>query len=86
MSHRHGLAGGTCRFPCWAAHLSGCGVGCRRGLMGLSNADLTPHPGMRLLDRPARTVVTGLRLLEEVQYVLRAIGRPHRKKAVIGVL
>jgi hypothetical protein len=41
---------------------------------------------VRLLNRLARTVVTGLRLLEEMQYVLRAISRPPCKKAVISVL
>ena len=39
-----------------------------------------------LLNRLARTVVTGLHLLEEMQYVLRAISRPHCKQAMIGVL
>jgi hypothetical protein len=41
---------------------------------------------MRLLNRPARTIVTGLRLLKEAQYVLRAISRPNCKKAMICVL
>jgi hypothetical protein len=41
---------------------------------------------MRLLDRPSRAIVTGLRLLEEVQYVLRTISRPDCKKAMICVL
>jgi hypothetical protein len=39
-----------------------------------------------LLNRPARTVIIRLRLLEEMQDVLRAIRRPHRKQAMIGVL
>jgi hypothetical protein len=52
----------------------------------LSHRNLTPHPSARLFDRLARTVITGLRLLEEVQHVLRAIGRPHCKKVMIGVL
>jgi hypothetical protein len=41
---------------------------------------------MRLLNRPARAVITGLRLLEEMQYMLRACSRPHGKKAMIVVL
>jgi hypothetical protein len=52
----------------------------------LSYRNLTPRPSARLFDRSARTVVTGLRLLEEVQYMLRTIYRPHRKKAMFGVL
>jgi hypothetical protein len=41
---------------------------------------------MRLPDRTAWTIVIGLRLLEEVQYVLSTIGRPNCKKAMICVL
>src|SRR5262249_12943947 len=86
MSHRHGLSGGVSRFLRGAQHLSGRGIGSKGGGAGLRHRDLTPRPGTRLFDRSARTVVTGLRLLEEVQYVLRAIRRPHGKKAMIGVL
>jgi hypothetical protein len=60
-----------------------CSKGSRAGL---SYRNLTPRPSARLFDRSARTVVTGLRLLEEVQYMLRTIYRPHRKKAMFGVL
>jgi hypothetical protein len=56
------------------------------GGTGLSHRNFTSHPGVRLLNRPARTVVTGLRLLEEMQDMLRAISRPHCKKAMIAVL
>jgi hypothetical protein len=56
------------------------------GGTGLSHRNFTSHPGVRLLNRPARTVVTGLHLLEEMQYVLRAISRPNCKKAMIGIL
>jgi len=41
---------------------------------------------MRLLNRPARMIVTGSRLLEEVQYMPRAISRPNCKKAMICIL
>jgi hypothetical protein len=56
------------------------------GGTGLSHRNFTAHPSVRLLNRAARTVVTGLRLLEEMQDVLRAIRRPHGKQAMIGVL
>jgi hypothetical protein len=56
------------------------------GGTGLSHRNFTSHPGVRLLNRPARTVVTGLHLLEEMQYVLRATSRPHCKQAMIGIL
>src|SRR5262249_44043804 len=86
MSHRHGLSGGVSRFLRGAEHRSGRGIGRKSGRAGLRHRDLTPRPSTRLFDRSARTVVTGLRLLEEVQYVLRAISRPHCKKAMISVL
>lgn len=47
---------------------------------------ISPRAQARLGDRPPRSVVMGLRLLEEVQYVFRAIGRPHREKAMIDIL
>jgi hypothetical protein len=34
----------------------------------------------------SRAVIAGPFLLEQVQYVLGTIGRPHRKKVVIAVL
>jgi hypothetical protein len=86
MSHRHGLSGDVSRFLRGAAHLSGRGVGGKGGRTGLSHRNLTPRPSARLFDRSARTGVTGLRLFEEMQYMLRAIGRPHCKKVMIGVL
>ncbi len=86
MSHRHGVTGGARRFLRGAERLSGRSVCGKGGCAGLSHRNLTPRPSARLFDRSAQTVVTGLRLLEEVQYVLRAIGRPHCKKAMIGVL
>jgi hypothetical protein len=86
MSHRRGLSGGVSRFLCGPEHVSGRGIGSKSGRAGLRHRDLTPRPSTRLFDRSARTVVTGLRLLEEVQYVLRAISRPHCEKAMIGIL
>jgi hypothetical protein len=56
------------------------------GGTGLSHRNFTACPSVRLLNRSARTVVTGLHLLEEMQDVLRAVSRPHSKKAMIGVL
>jgi hypothetical protein len=53
---------------------------------GLRHRNFTAHPGARLLNRPARTVVTGLHLLEKMQDVLRAIRRPHCQKVMVGVL
>jgi hypothetical protein len=79
MSHCHSLTGGESRLLRGAGHLSGRSVCGKGGLTGLTHRNLTPYPSMRLLDRPAWTIVTGLRLLEEVQYVLRTIGRPNCK-------
>ena len=85
MSHRRGLPGGVRRFPRGAAQLSGSAHGVSGGGTGLSHRNFSSHPRVRLLNRPARTVVTGLYLLEEMQHVLRAIRRPHGKKMMIGV-
>jgi hypothetical protein len=86
MSHRRGLSGGVSRFSCRAAQRSGSAHGVSGGGTGLSHRDFTPHPSARLLDRPSRTVVTGLHLLKVMENVLRAIRRPYSKQAMIGVL
>ncbi len=86
MSHGRRLSGGISRFSGRAAQLSGSAHGVSGGGTGLSHGNLTSYPSVRLLKRPARMVVTGLRLLEEMQYVPRAISRPHCKKAMIVVL
>jgi hypothetical protein len=43
-------------------------------------------PSTRRFDRAARPVVAGARVLEEVQHVLGAIGRPDREAVMVGVL
>ncbi len=86
MRHRRGLSGGVSRFSCRAAQRSGSAHGVSGGGTGLSHRNFTSHPGVYLLNRLARTVITGLRLLEEVKDVLRAIRRPHGKQTMIGVL
>ena len=86
MRHCRGLSGSVSRFSCRAAQLSGSAHGVSGGGTGLSHRNFSSHPGVRLFNRPARTVITGLHLLEEMQYVLRAISRPQCKKAMVGVL
>ena len=86
MRHGRGVGGRASRLLRGAERLSRCSVRRKGGSPGLSHRDLTARPSARLFDRSARTVVTGLRVLEEVQYVLRAIGRPHCKKAMMGIL
>jgi hypothetical protein len=84
MGHGYRLTRGVSRFPRGAGYLSGCGV-CGKGRRAsLSHRDFTPHPSACLFDRLAGTVVSGLRLLEEVKYMLRAIGRPRRKKPMVS--
>jgi hypothetical protein len=86
MTHRPGLSGGVSRFLRGAEHLSCRGIGGKGGRSSLGPRDLTPCPSTCLFDRLARTVVSRLHLLEEVQYVLRTIGGPHCKKMMIDVL
>ena len=73
-------------MPCCAAQLSCRTHGVSGGGTGLSHRNFTAHPSVRLLNRSAWTVVTGLHLLEEMQDVLRALSRPHCKKMMIGVV
>ena len=86
MRHRRSLSGGVSRFSCRAAQLSGSAHSVPTSGTGLSHRNFAAHPGVRLLNRPARTVVTGLHFFEEMQDVLRAIRRPYGKQAMIGVL
>jgi hypothetical protein len=86
MSHRRSLSGGVSRFSCRTAQLSRSAHGVSGSGTGLSHRNFTSHPGVRMLNRPARTVVIGLHLLEEMQYVLCAISRPYRKEAMMRVL
>jgi hypothetical protein len=73
-------------MPCCPTQVSGRGV-CMAGRnAGLAPRDLTPRPGTPEVDRPTWTVVLRSCLLEVVQHVLRAVGRPDRQKAVIVVL
>ncbi len=77
MSHSRGLSCRISRFPRRAGQISGRAHGVTGGRAGLSHRNLTPSPGTPQFDRSARAVVVGSRLLEEVQYMLRAISRPY---------
>jgi len=86
MSHRDSLTGCARRLSRSSGHISGRCVGREGGRAGLCHRDLAPRPGPRLFDRPTRAAVTGLCLLERAEHVLGAMGRPHGKKAMVGVL
>jgi hypothetical protein len=86
MSHRDGLTGGMSRFLRGAEYLSCRSVSGKGGNAGLSHRNSTPSPSAREFNRSGRTVVTGFRLFEQAQHVLRAIGRLLCKQAMIGVL
>jgi hypothetical protein len=51
----------------------------------LGHSDLAARPGPLELDRAPRAFVAWSRSLEVVQHVLRAVGRPDRQPAVVGV-
>jgi hypothetical protein len=85
MRHRRSLSGSVSRFSCRAAQRSGSAHSVSGGGAGLSHRNFTAHPSVRLLNRPARTVIAGLHLLEEMQDVLRAIRRPHCKQVMMRV-
>ena len=72
-------------MPCCPTQVSGGGVRMAGRRAGLCPRDLTPRPGTPEVDRPTWTVVHRPDLLEVVQHVLRAVGRPDRKKTMIVV-
>jgi hypothetical protein len=86
MAHRRGLAGSIGRMPWCPAQVSGRRVCVAGRRAGLSPRDLTPRPRASEVDRPTWTVVLRPCLLEVMQHVLRAVGRPDRQKAVIAIL
>ena len=86
MAHPRGLAGSVCGIPCCATQVSGRRVGVAGRCAGHRPRDLTPRPRTTELDRPTWTVVLRTHLLEVVQHVLRAVGRPYREQTMIAVL
>ena len=80
-----GLAGGECGVSRGSGEVPGGGVGMAAGRACLGHRHLASCPGTRQLDRPSRTVILGPRLLEVVQHVLRAVGRPQREQVMIVV-
>jgi hypothetical protein len=52
----------------------------------LGHRDLATRPCATEIDGVSRTVVIGLGLLEVVEHVLRAVGRPDREEVMILVL
>ena len=86
VSHRRGLSCRVSRFPRCAGQISGSAHGVTGSRAGLGHLNLTPRPGTRQFYRSARPAVSRLRLLEEVQHVLCAIGCPYCKKVMMCVL
>ena len=86
VAHRRGLTGSVRRMSRRPTQVSGRGVRMAGGGAGHSPRDLTPGPSASQVDRPSRTVVPPPRLLEVVQHMLRAVGRPHREQVVIVVI
>ena len=80
-----GLAGGEGSFAGGTGQVAGGGLGMAGRVARFGHLDLAPRPGARQLDGLARTVVVGLFLLEEMEDVLRTIGRPQRQQVVVGV-
>src|SRR5258706_5074311 len=86
MSYRRSLPGsirrmprGTGQIPCSRLRMAGCRA-------GLRHPALAPHPSSCLFDRLARSRISRLHLLKQMQNVLRAVSCPHGEKPVIRVL
>jgi hypothetical protein len=86
MAHRRGLAGSVRGMPCCPTQVSGRGVCMAGRRAGLSPRDLTTRPGTPEVDGPTRTVILRPHLLEVVEHVLRAVGRPDGEKPMVVVL
>jgi hypothetical protein len=84
VGYSHGLSSGKSRYLRSTRHVSGSRIR-EGGRAGLGHRNLTPRPGARQPDRTARPVVTGSYLLEVVQHMLGAIGRPEREAVMVGV-
>jgi hypothetical protein len=86
MRYRRGLPGSIRRIPRGTGQIPRSGLrmaGCRAGL---GHRDLAAYPGARQLDGLARSSVSRLCHLEQMQHVLRAVGCPLGEKVVVGVL
>ena len=86
MADGRRLAGSVSSMPCCPTQVSGRGVGMAGRSAGLCPGDLTARPGTPEVDRPTWTVIAWPSLLEVVEHVLRAVGRPYREKTMIDVL
>ena len=86
VAHRRCLTGGVRGMPGGATQVPGRGI-CMAGRRPRhAHPDLASRPGTSQVDRASRTVVLGPDLLEMVEHVLRAVGRPQREKVMIVVL
>jgi hypothetical protein len=86
VAHCRRLAGSIRRMPSCSTQVSGRGVCMAGRRAGLCPRDLASGPGTPAVDRPTWTVVLRPCRLEEVEHVLRAVGRPDREKAMIVVM
>ena len=74
------------RAPWSPNQVPGRGVCMAGRRASLGHRGLTTRPCATEIDRVSRTVVIGLGLLEVVEHVLRAVGRPDREEVMIVVL
>jgi hypothetical protein len=86
MRHRSSLSGGVGGFSWRAAQVSGSAHRVSTSGTGLHHGNFTAHPGARLLNRMARTLIIGLHLLKVMQDVRRAVRRPDGKQAMVVIL
>jgi len=85
MGDRDGLSGGIGRIFCGAWDISGRRIGIVSVPTGLSHGNFAASPCIALLNGMPRSAISGLRLLEEMQNMLRTRACPYRKEVVVGV-
>ena len=86
MGHGHRVTGRAGRFRGWPGRLPGRTVRGEGGGARLRHRYLATCPGVCLGDRLTRTLVSGTRLLEAVQHVLRAGRSQSRKQPMMAIL
>jgi hypothetical protein len=86
VRNSRGLPGCMRCMACRSVQIPGRRV-CRTSRRaGLRHSNFTSGPSARQFDSSTRPVIIGLQLLEQMQHMLGAIGCPHRKPVMIGVL
>lgn len=85
MRDRDGLPRGKRSELRRAADLSCGGIRSERSFARVAHPYLAPNPGVRFLDRSAGSMVVGSNVLEMMEHMFCAVGRPNGQEVVVGI-